>query len=318
MSHGEFVKKSNILHNYKYDYSKVIYINSKTKVKIDCPIHGEFEQIPNTHLIKRGCIKCAGKHQPSTLEFISECNKIHNNFYNYELTVYKNNSSPIIITCPIHGNFEQISRNHLNGSGCKKCRILEGKTKRKTTEQFIKEATKIHSNKYDYSLVQYTGNRNKIKINCPKHGIFEQSPRNHLRPQGCPNCNNWISEKTIYDFLRNNLHDVKVLNQVKAKWLNGKINSQSYDIYLPKYNIAIEYQGIQHFTPVKWFGGESYFEYMTILDDRKMKLSIENNCKLLYFTYKSKDVPADYRYTVFTNEIELLNEIKNLINLKGD
>lgn len=54
----EFINKSNSIHDKKYDYSKVDYINDKTKVKIICPIHGMYEQRPITHLQGCGCQKC--------------------------------------------------------------------------------------------------------------------------------------------------------------------------------------------------------------------------------------------------------------------
>ena len=54
----DFINKANIIHNNKYDYSKVKYINSRTKICIICPIHGEFWQIPNLHLRGNGCFKC--------------------------------------------------------------------------------------------------------------------------------------------------------------------------------------------------------------------------------------------------------------------
>ena len=58
-------------------------------------------------------------------------------------------------------------------------------SKRKTTEQFIKEAKLIHGNKYDYSLVEYKNNSTKVKIICKAHGMFEQRPSDHLNNHGC-------------------------------------------------------------------------------------------------------------------------------------
>ena len=57
-----FVERAILIHNEKnYDYSKVEYVNSKNKIKIICPIHGEFEQLPHSHLRGSGCPKCFGK-----------------------------------------------------------------------------------------------------------------------------------------------------------------------------------------------------------------------------------------------------------------
>ncbi len=58
-THDVFIKELEIVHNFKYDYSKVNYIDSKTKINIICRIHGEFLQIPSLHLSGHGCRKCA-------------------------------------------------------------------------------------------------------------------------------------------------------------------------------------------------------------------------------------------------------------------
>lgn len=57
-----------------------------------------------------------------------------------------------------------------------------------TQQQFIEKATKKHQGYYDYSLVKYKGNKIKVKIICPKHGVFEQQPNNHLFGQRCIGC----------------------------------------------------------------------------------------------------------------------------------
>lgn len=60
--------------------------------------------------------------------------------------------------------------------------------KRKTTEEFIKDARKVHGDKYDYSKVAYKNKRTKIIIVCPEHGEFEQTPDSHLQGNGCIKC----------------------------------------------------------------------------------------------------------------------------------
>lgn len=69
------------------------------------------------------------------------------------------------------------------------------------TEIFIKKAENIHNDRYDYRLVNYKNNRNKIKIICKEHGIFEQLPTNHLKGSGCFKCfkEKHIKNKKYYD-----------------------------------------------------------------------------------------------------------------------
>lgn len=69
---------------------------------------------------------------------------------------------------------------------------------RKTTEKFISEAIELHKDKYDYSKVDYRGNKAKVCIICPMHGEFYQSPLKHLRGQGCPKCKSEKQHTTIY------------------------------------------------------------------------------------------------------------------------
>ena len=116
-----FIEKAKIVHNNYYDYSKVIYSKSISKVIIICPIHGEFSQTPNNHLNKRGCKKCNKGLVYSQDEFIKISNERHNNKYDYSVSEYKKSNEKIDIVCPIHGVFNMLPNNHLRGQGCKKC-----------------------------------------------------------------------------------------------------------------------------------------------------------------------------------------------------
>ena len=122
----EFIKRTIKKHGYLYDYSLVDYINSKTKIKIICHIHGTFTQTPNDHLNDSkskacGCPKCAGKNK-TTEEFIQESMIIHGDKYNYYLVDYVNSTTKVKIVCSIHGIFKQIPTIHLDGHGCSKCK----------------------------------------------------------------------------------------------------------------------------------------------------------------------------------------------------
>lgn len=121
-SNDAFIKEANLVHNNKYDYSLIDYKRNDIKIKIICPLHGEFEQQPNSHLNGRGCKKCYKESKLSnTLEFIDKSNKIHNYKYTYNNVVYINAIKKVSITCKIHGDFLQIPNSHLNGRGCPIC-----------------------------------------------------------------------------------------------------------------------------------------------------------------------------------------------------
>lgn len=106
--------------NYTYDYA--IYENMTKKILITCRIHGNFEQTPAIHIKGYGCPKCPRKNAVSNNDFAIKANKKHKNKYSYEKVNYINNTEKVIITCPIHGDFEQRPANHLLGKGCRLCK----------------------------------------------------------------------------------------------------------------------------------------------------------------------------------------------------
>ncbi len=208
---NEFIIKANEIHNNKYDYSKVEYINSQTKVTVICKEHGDFEQIPNSHLCGYGCRKCGNKKiskskKSNDEEFIIKANEIHNNKYDYSKVEYIDSQTKVIIICKEHGDFEQIPSSHLCGYGCKRCGVNKMIEKQMfSNNDFIKTANEIHNNKYDYSKVNYTGANNEIIIICKEHGEFKQKPSKHINTQqGCIKCAGTY-QYTIEDFINKSI-----------------------------------------------------------------------------------------------------------------
>jgi hypothetical protein len=120
----DFIKRSIVVHGDKYDYSKVNYIANSKKIIIICKEHGEFLQTPNNHLKGQTCRKCDNTRKSSnTIDFINSANKIHNNFYRYDLVNYINTHTKVTIICPEHKEFLQTPGHHLNGRGCPSCAI---------------------------------------------------------------------------------------------------------------------------------------------------------------------------------------------------
>ena len=162
-----FVEKAIKIHGDKYDYSKVNYINSHTKVCIICKIHGEFLQKPSGHTSGKGCRKCSGSYSYSNKEWIEEAERIHDNKYDYSKVNYTKAHDKVIIICNTHGEFQQQANLHLTGSGCQKCGVINRSMIRiKTTKEWIEEAKSVHGDKYDYSKVNYTKARDKVIIIC--------------------------------------------------------------------------------------------------------------------------------------------------------
>jgi len=123
----EFIVDAYCKHGDRYNYKLVEYKNNRIKVKIICSEHGVFKQSPNHHLSGRNCPKCGilttkRKQQYTTKQFVKKVKSIHSKKYDYSLVEYNNNLTKIKIICPIHGVFEQRPGDHLNGSGCPKCK----------------------------------------------------------------------------------------------------------------------------------------------------------------------------------------------------
>jgi len=290
----EFIIKANEIHGEIYDYSSVIYKNTRTKVKIICKKHGEFKQSPTAHLNqKQGCPICSGQVLYTTDVFIRKANKVHDKKYNYSLVKYINNKSIIKIICPIHGEFLQRPDSHLRGIGCKKC---DWDNKRLNKKDFIKRSKKIHDDYYDYSLVEYIQIHQKVKIKCPEHGIFNQEPNSHLRGVGCPKCNEIKSEKLISEILTNN--NVVFFKEKQFEGCNNR--NLPFDFYLPGYGVCIEFDGEQHHKPIEFFGGEKYFKEIQKKDKIKNNFCKDNKIDLFRISYKDNiEEKLDYFFNIY-------------------
>lgn len=180
-----FIFRAKEIHFDRYDYSQTEYIGVKNTLIIICKEHGPFTQRPDAHLAGAGCPLCANASRRKSPEgFISDAKKIHGDTFDYSLSHYISSHIKVKIVCKKHGVFEQTPANHLTGLGCGKC----AGNVTKTTEEFVEQAIAYHGNKYDYSLVNYIKAHEKVKIVCKTHGVFEQSPDNHLHGKGCPVC----------------------------------------------------------------------------------------------------------------------------------
>lgn len=135
----------------------------------------------------------------TTEDIIKRFRKVHGDKYNYDKFVYCGMHVKSIITCRVHGDFEQEPHGHLKGYNCPKCAIDSRVSKiSDTTEIFIEKARKVHGDYYDYSLVKYVNNTIPVEIICPVHGVFHQRPVDHLQHKGCKKC----ASETIGNKLR--------------------------------------------------------------------------------------------------------------------
>lgn len=231
----EWIEKSKLIHDNKYDYEEVNYISYNDEVKIICKIHGAFFIKPSIHIKGTGCKKCSGNYIPSNDEWIQKAKKVHGDKYDYSKTKYKNNKVKLVIICKIHGEFLQTPSLHLNGSGCSRCTS----TYNCNTFEWIEKAKKVHGNKYDYSLSFYENRKSKVIIICKEHGNFEQIASVHIRGSGClkcvgkykPNFNEWIESCNLvhnkkYDYSESNYVSQGKLVTIICK-IHGEFNQKA-------------------------------------------------------------------------------------------
>ena len=205
-------------------------------------------------------------------QFIEKAYKKHGNKYNYSLVEYKSAHINIKIICSKHGIFEQKPGRHLLGHGCSECRY---DLKRLTKDEFIEKSIKFHGEIYDYSLVEYKNNSTNVKIICPKHGIFEQRPANHINGQQCPHCEQKISKGVVKIKIWLDNNNIKYELEKRFSDCKSK-NTLPFDFYLPNYNICIEFDGQQHYYPHSWFDRDKS-KMITNLKEVQFRDNIKNN-----------------------------------------
>lgn len=311
LTNEEFIANANIVHNSFFSYDKCIYVNSNEKVTITCPIHGDFEQKPNNHLNGQGCLKCkleGIKHKITMREQVNKSTRsisdavFKERYYNkfghaYDLsdTEYVNNRTIFYPLCKIHGKFP-ITPNHLiMGRGCPKC----AKNYHYTKEELVEKFKEIHGCNFLYDMVKEAKTHEMVEIGCKTHGYFTQMVSNHLKGQGCPLCKESKMEKEITELLAKK--EIEFEREKRFDWLGR----QSLDFYLPKHNVVIECQGIQHFEPLDYFGGKEEFERRKMLDSTKSERCKENGIEMIYYA----DYDYDFPYEVIKDKNKLLSII---------
>lgn len=181
----DYKKRFSKVHGNKYDYSRAIYSKAHEPVEIVCRKHGGFMQTPVSHLSGSGCPKCSStKSKISINEWLQRFSDTHGDRYDYTNSNISNSSTPVVIRCRTHGNFNQTPSKHASGQGCPKC-----VGKNKTRVDWIVKFEQAHGKRYDYSeVVDVRNGTSSICIKCRTHGDFIQTPAKHAAGQGCPKC----------------------------------------------------------------------------------------------------------------------------------
>lgn len=254
-----------------------------------CKICGhEWNATPNRILNGTKCPKCSKNNRTKTHDvFCEELYSINNSMK--ILSKYKNAKTKLDCECKVCGNIWNTTPDVLlRGCGCPKCASdSTGYKNRMTHEDFIKQ---VYSLNQDITIIgTYNGVNNKISCKCNIcNRIWDTTPAVLLQGCRCICCKTPQGEKCISTSLEK--YDINYISQYKFCGLNGIGGKPlSYDFYLPKYNLLIEFQGEQHKRPIDWFGGEEKFKIQKEHDKRKRDYAKQNNINLLEIWYYDFD-----------------------------
>lgn len=231
-------------------------------------------------------------------------------------------SDKIQIRCIDHDIvFIQRIYKYLKGpaSGCKKCivrqtHLVRDKRDPNETEKerFIKKATKIHGDRYDYSLVELVNLENMVKIICKEHGEFNQYAHVHLQNHGCSQCGQLLGAVPVSKAVRRieTYFDKLNIDYEREKTFEGlmDIRKLRYDFYLPSLNILVEYDGGLHFESTGAYGGEEGLINVQKRDSIKDAFAITNNIPIVRISCKD-DKRLDYWLDL------ILQSAKDMINV---
>lgn len=263
------------------------YVNAKTPVLYECLICGN-KWTTNPEVIKMGCgcTACAqiarnNKRRKSHHDFINALSSINENIE--PIGEYVEANIKMSFRCKIDGHiWSTTPASILYGCGCPKCaakRVSEAQ--RMSHEQFIDNITKVNT---DVEVLgKYNGSHKPILCRCTTcNHKWEATPSNLMGKHGCPQCNSSRGEKEI----RNWLNENGILYEAQKLFADCRDKrALPFDFYLPEYNVAIEYDGKQHFQPMDYFGGENGFKYVTSHDKIKTDYCKNNNIRLCRIPY---------------------------------
>lgn len=201
---ARFIEEAKSVHGDRYDYSRTVYVNQRTKVVIGCATHGWFEQLPDDHSKGRGCRVCANEEYAdrrrieSRARILDKFVAAHGDRYGYSEVDYVDSRTPVKIECREHGVFEQKPVDHVQGRGCPACaQDVRVAAIRVDLSTWLTRFKAAHGDHYDYSrLVPDISTSTKVPIVCPVHGVFHQKPQNHANGEGCPQCSPTYQDDT--------------------------------------------------------------------------------------------------------------------------
>jgi len=333
----EYLKRLNEKYGDKYKWITTDFGDYRRDyVEFICPKHGLVKQTLTVLLNTEdedgyACPKCRKERQNirqsyTLTDAISKAKTIENcKYYDFRyVTEWLGVKHKYKFVCSKHGcEFEQSFDSLLNNqaNACPQCyaEYIRGRDSL-TKDEFIEKAIIVHGKKFDYSKVDYVNYNTPVCIICPKHGEFWQTPMSHLAGSGCPKCHNSRLETKVRTILEDN--HIEYIQEKSLRDLTGKMlgdTPQRIDFFIPKHNICIECQGLQHFKPVKFNNKMpdelciNNYNKCVPLDKFKYEALTEEKYNIVYFTKPEYMIQGESRWyndkIVFFDVEELLNYI---------
>lgn len=296
----EYLEKFINAHNNFYTYEPFPEIfNQKTKISIICPEHGQFSQTINNHSNGMGCPRCAKTNMSSTkvsknpkrMEYESKIKEFYGDEYDFSQSNFNTPyDSKIVVLCKTCKNKQEkrISDLLKHKAGCSFCRIEKmqkgyyQELRDYGKEMFIKRASELYNNKYDYSEIDYKGNSVPVKIICPEHGEFYKRPNLHIyNLEDCPICRA-ESNYSAYEDLVARYFDKNSISYIPQFYVkeDDYLKNKAFDFYLEKFNLLVEIDGPQH-RRCCWDMTEEDLEKRKEIDKNKTEKAIELNFNII-------------------------------------
>lgn len=271
-----FILAAQKVHGNKYDYSLVDYQRTHSKVQIICPVHGVFEQAPNSHLQGVGCRKCyeatVGERCRLTVD---EMESKHPDMEKGQTAA--GSKADYWYVCRIHGRYEQSFNNHDQGHGCPTCKVV--KTIERQTLR-IEDVEKRHPDLMPGQI--WVSTKTKYKYICPIHGVYVQTYYVHEGGSGCDKCTESKGEKSVAAILNN----LGLLYEREKRFDTCRnSNPLPFDFCIPSHRVLIEYQGRGHYQPIECWGGTKDLRRVQLHDQIKRDWAAANGYDLIEIPY---------------------------------
>jgi hypothetical protein len=202
------------VHGDAFDYSKVEYVDTNTKVKIRCKKHDyTFQQIPKNHKKGTTCPLCE-REKMSKLnskgkeKFVEEALEKYGDLDDYSKVEYKNTKTEVTFTCKKHNlEYEKQPDHYLRGYRCPECSRESRRSRLNDKELFIQSAINKHGDEHDYTNTDIYPSVKDVEIRCKKHDhTFKINISSYLSGQKCPKCSreNYtaLRMKTTEEFIK--------------------------------------------------------------------------------------------------------------------